>query len=158
MASLLTRVHHLSWCCCIWCSCPFCVCCFCICCYFICCDSVCCSGCLLRLRCYVVCWVFLFVLLLFCVVFWTVCLPLLTPRSWEERGARCSPIKYSLIIFPFFAGSLPSDFAPLFVNANDRSNEGISHRSKPHFAVQFHPEASGTVQWPWLRAPFAAFH
>ncbi|CDJ59611.1 hypothetical protein EMWEY_00023470 [Eimeria maxima] len=45
--------------------------------------------------------------------------------------------------FAVDTGSLPSDFAPLFVNANDRSNEGISHRSKPHFAVQFHPEASG---------------
>ncbi|KAG9510928.1 CAD protein [Fragariocoptes setiger] len=28
----------------------------------------------------------------------------------------------------------------LFVNANDRSNEGIHHVSKPFFSVQFHPE------------------
>merc|ERR1719428_1195554 len=32
---------------------------------------------------------------------------------------------------------------PLFVNANDGSNEGIIHRSRPWFSVQFHPEASG---------------
>ncbi len=29
-----------------------------------------------------------------------------------------------------------------FVNANDKSVEGIKHRSKPVFAVQWHPEAS----------------
>lgn len=28
----------------------------------------------------------------------------------------------------------------LFVNENDGSNEGIAHRSKPFFSVQFHPE------------------
>ncbi|CDJ64048.1 carbamoyl phosphate synthetase II, putative [Eimeria necatrix] len=39
--------------------------------------------------------------------------------------------------------TLPEDFTPLFVNANDRSNEGISHRFMPYFSVQFHPEASG---------------
>ncbi|PHJ23419.1 carbamoylphosphate synthetase, partial [Cystoisospora suis] len=39
--------------------------------------------------------------------------------------------------------TLPSDFLPLFVNANDRTNEGIIHRSLPFFSVQFHPEASG---------------
>ncbi|OEH78535.1 carbamoyl phosphate synthetase [Cyclospora cayetanensis] len=39
--------------------------------------------------------------------------------------------------------SLPPDYVPLFVNANDRSNEGISHRSLPFFSAQFHPEAAG---------------
>lgn len=36
--------------------------------------------------------------------------------------------------------SLPSDWVPLFTNANDKSNEGIVHKSKPFFSVQFHPE------------------
>jgi carbamoylphosphate synthase large subunit len=32
---------------------------------------------------------------------------------------------------------------PLMVNANDGSNEGIIHRARPWFSVQFHPEARG---------------
>jgi carbamoyl-phosphate synthase/aspartate carbamoyltransferase len=39
--------------------------------------------------------------------------------------------------------SLPEFWKPLFINANDMSNEGIIHTSKPFFSVQFHPEASG---------------
>ncbi|XP_060662092.1 CAD protein [Drosophila nasuta] len=35
---------------------------------------------------------------------------------------------------------LPSDWEELFVNANDSTNEGIVHRTKPYFSVQFHPE------------------
>ncbi|KAL7743386.1 hypothetical protein ACLKA6_008358 [Drosophila palustris] len=35
---------------------------------------------------------------------------------------------------------LPSDWEELFVNANDGTNEGIVHRTKPYFSVQFHPE------------------
>jgi carbamoyl-phosphate synthase small subunit len=38
--------------------------------------------------------------------------------------------------------SLPPDWEPWFFNANDGSNEGIRHRTKPFSAVQFHPEAS----------------
>jgi len=37
--------------------------------------------------------------------------------------------------------TLPPDWRPYFVNANDYSNEGIIHSSKPFFSVQFHPEA-----------------
>lgn len=36
--------------------------------------------------------------------------------------------------------SLPSDWDVLFTNANDQSNEGIVHSTKPFFSVQFHPE------------------
>eukprot|EP00633_Aureoumbra_lagunensis_P010284 CAMPEP_0197307038 /NCGR_PEP_ID=MMETSP0891-20130614/4470_1 /TAXON_ID=44058 ORGANISM="Aureoumbra lagunensis, Strain CCMP1510" /NCGR_SAMPLE_ID=MMETSP0891 /ASSEMBLY_ACC=CAM_ASM_000534 /LENGTH=1607 /DNA_ID=CAMNT_0042790011 /DNA_START=52 /DNA_END=4875 /DNA_ORIENTATION=+ len=39
--------------------------------------------------------------------------------------------------------TLPCEWRPLFVNANDHSNEGIIHTSKPFFSVQFHPEAAG---------------
>ncbi len=39
--------------------------------------------------------------------------------------------------------SLPPEWKPLFININDKSVEGIYHLSKPFFATQFHPEASG---------------
>ncbi|KAH6659653.1 hypothetical protein BKA67DRAFT_545274 [Truncatella angustata] len=38
--------------------------------------------------------------------------------------------------------SLPTGYQELFVNANDGSNEGIMHVSKPYFSVQFHPEST----------------
>ncbi|XP_076329869.1 carbamoyl-phosphate synthetase 2, aspartate transcarbamylase, and dihydroorotase rudimentary isoform X2 [Tachypleus tridentatus] len=42
--------------------------------------------------------------------------------------------------FAVDATTLPSDWSPLFTNANDKTNEGIVHKSKPFFSVQFHPE------------------
>ena len=39
--------------------------------------------------------------------------------------------------------SLPSDWSVLFTNANDETNEGIIHNTRPHFSVQFHPEHQG---------------
>lgn len=46
--------------------------------------------------------------------------------------------------FAVDAASLPTEcWKPLFLNANDLTNEGIVHTSKPFFSVQFHPEASG---------------
>lgn len=38
--------------------------------------------------------------------------------------------------------TLGQDWEPLFVNMNDGSNEGIRHKGKPWFSVQFHPEAA----------------
>jgi len=38
--------------------------------------------------------------------------------------------------------SLPKDWEPWFVNINDGTNEGIRSRHRPHFSIQFHPEAS----------------
>lgn len=35
------------------------------------------------------------------------------------------------------------EWTSLFVNANDGTNEGIIHRTRPWFSAQFHPEAAG---------------
>merc|ERR1719218_536485 len=45
--------------------------------------------------------------------------------------------------FAVDASSLPEGWMPLMMNANDGSNEGIIHRSRPWLSVQFHPEACG---------------
>ncbi len=39
--------------------------------------------------------------------------------------------------------TLGGDWEPMFININDRTNEGMKHKSKPFFSTQFHPEASG---------------
>ncbi|KAG2530656.1 hypothetical protein JM18_001304 [Phytophthora kernoviae] len=41
------------------------------------------------------------------------------------------------------SNSLPDGWKTFFMNANDKSNEGIIHEYKPFFSVQFHPEACG---------------
>ena len=38
--------------------------------------------------------------------------------------------------------SLPSDVAVNRINLNDQTVEGMRHKSKPIFSVQYHPEAS----------------
>ncbi|KAL9848582.1 carbamoyl-phosphate synthase [ammonia], mitochondrial [Geothlypis trichas] len=38
--------------------------------------------------------------------------------------------------------SLPAGWKPLFVNANDHTNEGIMHESRSIFTVQFYPDAN----------------
>ena len=38
--------------------------------------------------------------------------------------------------------TLPPDWEPSFVNLNDNTNEGMRHRHKSIFSVQFHPEAA----------------
>ena len=37
---------------------------------------------------------------------------------------------------------LGADWEPYFVNMNDGTNEGIRHKTKPFYSVQFHPEAA----------------
>jgi len=43
--------------------------------------------------------------------------------------------------FAVDANSLPEGWTQFFVNANDGTNEGIIHQTRPIFSVQFHPEA-----------------
>lgn len=38
--------------------------------------------------------------------------------------------------------TLPQGWKPWFINANDGSNEGIRHCSRPFMSIQFHPEAA----------------
>ena len=53
--------------------------------------------------------------------------------------------------FAVNAKKLPKGWKEWFVNANDRSNEGIRHVSKPFYSVQFHPEATpGPTDTNWL--------
>jgi carbamoyl-phosphate synthase small subunit len=42
--------------------------------------------------------------------------------------------------------TIPNDFQIYFQNLNDQTIEGISHKSKPVFSFQFHPEACGGPQ------------
>jgi carbamoyl-phosphate synthase small subunit len=47
--------------------------------------------------------------------------------------------------------SLPDGWHPWFRNANDGSNEGMRHATKPYMSVQFHPEAApGPVDCEYL--------
>ena len=47
--------------------------------------------------------------------------------------------------------TLGSDWEPYFINMDDLTNEGIRHKTKPWFSVQFHPEAcSGPVDTEFL--------
>jgi carbamoyl-phosphate synthase small subunit len=39
--------------------------------------------------------------------------------------------------------TLGKDWDPLYININDKTNEGMKHKNKPFFSTQFHPEASG---------------
>lgn len=41
------------------------------------------------------------------------------------------------------SNTLPEGWKTFFMNANDKTNEGIIHEYKPFFSVQFHPEACG---------------
>jgi carbamoyl-phosphate synthase small subunit len=52
--------------------------------------------------------------------------------------------------------TLPDGWKVTFRNLNDDSVEGIEHRTKPFFSVQFHPEASpGPTDTNWLFERFA---
>jgi len=44
--------------------------------------------------------------------------------------------------FAVAADSLPSELELTHINLNDRTVEGVRHKSLPIFSVQYHPEAS----------------
>jgi carbamoyl-phosphate synthase small subunit len=58
----------------------------------------------------------------------------------------------------FAVGTLPPDFDPWFINANDGSNEGMRHRALPFLSVQFHPEAApGPTDTEWIFDEFLKY-
>lgn len=51
----------------------------------------------------------------------------------------------------FAIGRIPAGFKAWFVNANDKTNEGIIHATLPFMSVQFHPEATpGPTDTTWI--------
>merc|ERR1719401_1958519 len=60
----------------------------------------------------------------------------------DQRTTRCyiTPRNHG---FAIDSNSLPTGWMPFMVNANDGSNEGIIHSTRPWLSVQFHPEACG---------------
>ena len=53
--------------------------------------------------------------------------------------------------------TLPQDWETYFINMNDGSNEGVRHKNKPWFSVQFHPEAcAGPVDTEFLFDKFVS--
>jgi len=51
----------------------------------------------------------------------------------------------------FEVSKIPQGFKAWFTNANDGSNEGITHKTKPIMSVQFHPEARpGPTDCNWI--------
>lgn len=51
----------------------------------------------------------------------------------------------------FHVSRIPEGFKTWFTNANDYSNEGIIHKTKPVMSVQFHPEATpGPHDCEWI--------
>ncbi|CAM9209800.1 unnamed protein product [Ascophyllum nodosum] len=60
----------------------------------------------------------------------------------DMRTAKCyiTPQNHGFAVDP---STLPEGWKTLFTNANDSTNEGIIHQTKPWSSVQFHPEAAG---------------
>ena len=68
----------------------------------------------------------------------------------EKKSGRCY-ITSQNHGFAVNAKRLPSGWEEWFTNANDGSNEGIRHKTKPWRSVQFHPEANpGPTDTAWI--------
>ncbi|XP_063821718.1 multifunctional protein r isoform X2 [Ostrinia nubilalis] len=53
--------------------------------------------------------------------------------------------------FAVDADTIPENWKILFTNENDKTNEGIIHKTDPFFSVQFHPEhTAGPTDLEWL--------
>lgn len=51
----------------------------------------------------------------------------------------------------FAVKKIPENFKEWFYNANDKTNEGIIHKTLPFMSVQFHPESSpGPLDTDWV--------
>jgi len=51
----------------------------------------------------------------------------------------------------FAIKEVPQEFEPWFINANDKTIEGIKHKKYPFMSVQFHPEAApGPMDTEWI--------
>lgn len=59
----------------------------------------------------------------------------------KEEGTKRCYITSQNHGFAVKTKSLPSDWEPWFTNVNDNTNEGIRHKHRPFFSIQFHPEA-----------------
>jgi len=59
----------------------------------------------------------------------------------EEGSGRCliTSQNHGYAVDP---ATLPAGWEPWYTNANDGSNEGMRHASRPFMSVQFHPEAA----------------
>ncbi|MCJ7564169.1 MAG: gamma-glutamyl-gamma-aminobutyrate hydrolase family protein, partial [Candidatus Aminicenantes bacterium] len=60
----------------------------------------------------------------------------------QEEGTKRCYITSQNHGFAVDIRALPKPWQPWFTNANDKTNEGIRHVSKPFMSVQFHPEAA----------------
>jgi len=68
-----------------------------------------------------------------------------------EKGTKRCYITTQNHGFAVDAKTLPDDWEEWFVNANDGTNEGIRHKTKPFMSFQAHPEATpGPVDAEWM--------